>query len=96
MLLPDLGRIALFSLNLFVIESVVHSLSFYCRPFAASSSSAVGAGGGAKEHRFNPYEFNGGTALGISGDDFAVIAADTRLMEGYSILSRDVSKIKQL
>ncbi len=34
----------------------------------------------------------GSTSLGISGPDFAVIAADTRLSEGYSILSRSVSR----
>ncbi|CAF0704541.1 unnamed protein product [Brachionus calyciflorus] len=41
------------------------------------------------EHHFNPYEMNGGTIVGVAGEDFAVIASDTRLSEGYSILSRE-------
>ncbi|KAI3405522.2 PRE7 [Candida oxycetoniae] len=40
------------------------------------------------EHRFNPYSDNGGTVLGIAGEDFAVLAGDTRQVEGYSIQSR--------
>lgn len=34
--------------------------------------------------------------MGISGQDFAVIAADTRMSEGYSIASRTVPKVIQL
>lgn len=48
------------------------------------------------EHRFSPYTDNGGTILAVAGDDFCVIAGDTRQSEGYSINSRHVPKCFQL
>lgn len=36
------------------------------------------------------------TVLAISGEDYAIIASDTRLSEGYSIHCRDSPKIYQL
>jgi 20S proteasome alpha/beta subunit len=35
-------------------------------------------GGVAIEHRFNPYRENGGSVAAIAGDDFVIIASDTR------------------
>eukprot|EP01115_Flamella_aegyptia_P005407 TRINITY_DN227_c0_g1_i1.p1 TRINITY_DN227_c0_g1~~TRINITY_DN227_c0_g1_i1.p1 ORF type:complete len:216 (+),score=58.20 TRINITY_DN227_c0_g1_i1:74-721(+) len=46
--------------------------------------------------RWSPYVNNGGTTLGVCGKDFAVVAADTRLSEGYSIASRYAPKIFRL
>ncbi|KAJ3681245.1 hypothetical protein LUZ60_015734 [Juncus effusus] len=42
------------------------------------------------------YENNGGTCVAIAGQDYCVMAADTRLSNGYSILTRDYSKICSL
>lgn len=48
------------------------------------------------ERRFSPYDFNGGTVAGVSGDDYLVIAADTRMSSGFEILSRNTTKLHQL
>lgn len=48
------------------------------------------------QHRFSPYEDNGGTTIGISGKDFAILGSDTRLSRGYNILSRDAPKCVKL
>ncbi|KAJ3122405.1 Proteasome subunit beta type-1 [Nowakowskiella sp. JEL0407] len=42
----------------------------------------------AIEHKFSPYTDNGGTTVAVSGEDYAVVAADTRQSEGYSINTR--------
>ena len=48
------------------------------------------------ERHFNPYEMNGGSLIAVAGEDFAMIASDTRLSEGYSILSRDSPHLYRL
>lgn len=45
---------------------------------------------------FSPYAFNGGTVLAIAGEDFSVIASDTRLSQGFSIHTRDSPKTYKL
>ncbi|KAL7890414.1 hypothetical protein AOLI_G00026720 [Acnodon oligacanthus] len=51
---------------------------------------------GPVEHKFSPYAFNGGTVLAVAGEDFAIVASDTRLSEGYLIHSRDSPKCYKL
>lgn len=46
--------------------------------------------------RFNPYSFNGGTILALAGDDFSIVASDSRLSEGFMIHTRDCPKAYQL
>lgn len=42
---------------------------------------------------WSPYDDNGGTAVAVSGDGYCIVAASTRLSTGYSILTRDASKL---
>lgn len=45
---------------------------------------------------FQPYQNNGGTVVAVSGKDYTIVASDTRLGSGYSIPSRNVSRIVKL
>ncbi|XP_053992851.1 uncharacterized protein LOC128883964 [Hylaeus volcanicus] len=50
----------------------------------------------AQASGFSPYVDNGGTVLGLAGNDFAVCLADTRLSTGYRIHSRTHHKFLKL
>ena len=49
-----------------------------------------------KEKGFNPYVMNEGTVAAVAGKDFCKVVGDTRCSLGYTILSRDLSKITKL
>jgi 20S proteasome alpha/beta subunit len=49
-----------------------------------------------RKNQFNPYVNNGGTVVAIAGPDFVVVAGDSRLSEGYSIVTRGESKLVEL
>ncbi|XP_058793183.1 proteasome subunit beta type-1 [Phymastichus coffea] len=48
------------------------------------------------QHHFSPYSDNGGSVVAVAGDDFSVIAADTRLSTGFSIYTRQQKKLFKL
>ncbi|CAM9591297.1 unnamed protein product, partial [Choristocarpus tenellus] len=47
---------------------------------------------------FQPYANNGGTVVAVAGENYCIIAADSRLSDvgGYSILSRNVTRVHRL
>ena len=44
------------------------------------------------KHEFNPYVDNGGSSLCIAGEDFCLVASDTRQSNGYLINCRNSEK----
>ena len=39
---------------------------------------------------------NGGTCVAVAGENFCIVAADTRMSTGFSILTRESKKIVEL
>ena len=48
------------------------------------------------KREWSPYEINGGNVLAYAHKDLLVLAGDTRLSRGYSILKRDATKMHRL
>jgi len=51
------------------------------------------AASGNRQHAFYPYTDNGGSTLAISGEDFTIVAGDTRSTSGYNINTRYQPKV---
>ncbi|CAL4101205.1 unnamed protein product, partial [Meganyctiphanes norvegica] len=49
-----------------------------------------------RKHHFSPYMDNGGTTVAIAGDDFVMVASDTRLSRGFNIFTREQGKVFKL
>jgi hypothetical protein len=45
---------------------------------------------------WSPYDDNGGTVLAIAGNDYCIVAGSTRMSTGYSILTRERTKLNQI
>jgi 20S proteasome subunit beta 6 len=52
--------------------------------------------GGIKSVPFVPYADNGGSVVAIAGDDYVLLASDTRLSSGFSIYTREQRKLFRL
>jgi len=61
--------------------------------YSFSNASVPNEASGPRQHAFYPYTDNGGSTLGITGADFAILAGDTRSTSGYNINTRYEPKL---
>lgn len=74
---------------------VVQDLSASITLFSLNRSHRS-ASGQAITQQWSPYEDNGGSICGVTGKGYSILMADTRLSTGYSILSRNASKVQKI
>ena len=67
----------------------------FCRgdPFVHGADSAAQILG--NKRGWSPYSWHGGSILAIAGEDFAVLASDTRLGEHGGIYTRQLNRNTQ-
>ena len=63
---------------------------------AAYSLAQPSAGPVTERASWSPYDDNGGTVVSVAGEGYVILAASTRLSTGYSILSREATKVCRL
>lgn len=73
-----------------ITDIIIFSIVF-CAPPTPPPGFLPGRGGG-----FEPYADNGGTVVAVAGRDYCIIAADSRLSDGYAILTRNVTRVHRL
>jgi len=67
------------------------------KAFQETKQEALNGWASAKEARFQPYSFEGGTVAGIAGKDFVVLGGDTRMSTNGSVVqSRHLDKVFKL
>ena len=66
-------------------------LVIFCSWWTVASSTTTSS----SSSNFEPYQLNGGLVTAVAGPDYLLVAADTRLMQGYQILTRhDTTRIR--
>eukprot|EP00188_Purpureofilum_apyrenoidigerum_P000515 Plantae.Rhodophyta-Purpureofilum_apyrenoidigerum.ctg12265.p1 GENE.Plantae.Rhodophyta-Purpureofilum_apyrenoidigerum.ctg12265~~Plantae.Rhodophyta-Purpureofilum_apyrenoidigerum.ctg12265.p1 ORF type:complete len:238 (-),score=47.12 Plantae.Rhodophyta-Purpureofilum_apyrenoidigerum.ctg12265:110-823(-) len=65
-------------------------------PFINTNVETPASHGVKETPQFSPYQNNGGTVAAVAGDDYVVLAADTRGTLGYAIPTRKISRVLKI